>query len=422
MVDSWSKWVLLSTTGRFSSTLTLSLSLSSCRTQLVKESDFKGHSPSSVLSCFLPDPALCVVFGSNHKTDQTKQSALEQSHARSATVLTVYLVVTHLENAQNVVQCFSDIPSRVYALNPDDFFTTAQGRDETMAMDRLVCLRGAQSVWNFPALVITADTSISYTACDEKEHIVGGGITVGIKPRFRTLALHSKCAPGMSNVQDAEEMYRILATTAKTSEPLGYFQRDTESAVIVTILNEIGLLLHQVIKNYLDNIYSKGLNNNDGKEDGKVSEKSSGNHTMTPQQGSHDAKPTIVLCGEDAPILEFLLKGHDSHRFDVMPSIHPYVLHKCNSLASLGVSAALQRKYEKYKGVPVSDMERKVLGCRVAKAFDVADEHGDRIFRGTVTASIRDKDGTVQVFDITYDDADREEMDLVQLHGECCID
>lgn len=115
-----------------------------------------------------------AIFG-HEEGDMTTQVALENSQGRSATLLTIYIVSTNMEQAQNVAWCFSEIPCRVYTMQPDDFFSADQGRYETMGIDRLACMRAAGEMVGFPALVIDGGTCMTYTACDHKGHIVGGG-------------------------------------------------------------------------------------------------------------------------------------------------------------------------------------------------------------------------------------------------------
>ena len=380
------------------------------------------HESSTVaLSRYLPDIARKVVFGPDNIDHGTKQTALEKSLSRSAILLTIYLISTNSDHADGVAWLFSEIPCRLHVLQPNDFFTEEEGRYETMGMDRLACMRAAGKIWGFPALVIDGGTSLTYTACDRKGHVVGGGITVGLLAKFRALAAHSSKAPGMVGVRDPEQMLKAVDSVLSKDEPLGFFARNTEDAVISSFLKETAFHLREVIKKYLDDIYSKesievgkGVTG-DGGAPANV-------NVSQPQSHPNNTVPTIILTGGDATILESLLKMKDNKLIESRPDIPPYEVVTSRPLIAIGIAAMLATKAEQYKTSDFHDLDRKLLGCRVAKEFSLPDEDGDRVYRGTIAASIQVKNSTARQFLVLYDDADAEEMDLVQIHGKYSFD
>lgn len=380
-----------------------------------------GHESSAKALCrHLPEFARRLVFGLDGVNDGSKLMALEKSLSRSATLLTVYLISTNSANADGVAWLFSEIPCRLYSLQPDDFFTEAEGRYETMGMDRLACMRAAGKVWGFPALVIDGGTSLTYTACDRNGHIVGGGITAGLLAKFRALANHTEKAPGMASVQDPEQMLKAAEVMIDKNEPLGFFLRNTQDSVVSSFLKEIGLHLREVVKRYFDDIHAKG-----SVEGGKASSNDNEVHTSTdvsrPQSQPNNTIPNIIVTGGDSRFLESLLKMNDNNLLESRPDITPYDVVVSKQLIAHGVAAALTMKTEKYKSSVFHETDKKLLGCRVAKEFKLSDDDGDRVYRGTIAASIRIKNSTVRQYLVLYDDADAEEMDVVQIHGECSL-
>lgn len=380
-----------------------------------------GHElPAAALCRYMPELARSVVFGSENMNEGTKQLALEKSLSRSASLLTVYLISTNSAHAEGVAWLFSDIPCRLFVLQPDDFFTEAEGRYETMGMDRLACMRAAGKAWGFPALVIDGGTSLTYTACDRNGHIVGGGITAGLLAKFRTLANHSEKAPGMVSVQDPEQMLKAAQSMIDKNEPLGFFLRNTQDAVVSSFLKEIGFYLREVVKRYFDDVYAKGSN-----EEGTGGNDENGVSTSTdvsrPQGQPNNTIPKIILTGGDARILESLLKVNDNNLLESRPDIIPYEIVVNKQLFSHGVAAALIMKAGQFKTTVFHEHDKKLLGCRVAKEFKLSDDDGDRVYRGTIAATIRIKNSTARQYLVLYDDADAEEMDVVQIHGKCLL-
>lgn len=395
---------------------TPSLYIHFSRTELLSVDDITADPPTTALARLLPTAAMRIVFG-HDDGNMTKQAALESSHRRLATLLTIYIVSTNMDQAEKVAWCFSEIPSRVCCMQPDDFFTTDQGRYESMGIDRLACMRAAGEIVGFPALVIDGGTCMTYTACDRKGRIVGGGITLGLQAKLGAIAECTRYAPGMSSVHQKEEMLAYAIEMVEQNQPLDYFCRNTREAVVSSALKEIALFCRQVIKKYLDDIHDNGETENQD----AVGEKDQSYLNSETRRRPNDAVPKVVLAGGDSRILQNLLKMENNHLLPPVSSIRPYVVAEYKHLIAFGVANAIKAKVEKYKTSSGLKFDKLLLGCRVAKEFNKADEDGDRVYRGTIAAAIQTKNDELEQYLVVYDDADTEELNLIEIHGTLLV-
>jgi pantothenate kinase type III len=386
---------------------------------LLTDDELTDGSPTSVLGRHLPEAALHAIFGKK-EGEMSKELALETSQSRTAVLLTVYIVSTNTAQAENVAWCFSEIPSRVFSMKPDDFFSTAEGRYESMGIDRLACMRAVVDLMGFPALVIDGGTCMTYTACNEEGHLMGGGITLGLGAKFAAIARNTQSAPGMAAVaQNHEDMILHANKMVLANERLPVFSKNTMEAVVSCTLSEISHHCRAVIKKYLDDIYVPGGENLAGDtEDGTDVFEVNGQKLQKPSGvSSSSSVPKIVLAGGDADLLKRLLQNENNQLMEPNPDIRPYDLKVCKHLMAFGVAHALKHKVKKHKETPVSEFDKLLLGCRVAKVFDQTDADGDRIYRGTIAAAVRTKGGEQQQYIVLYDDVDTEELNLVEIHG-----
>ncbi|MDF5711500.1 MAG: pantothenate kinase [Nostoc sp. S4] len=63
-----------------------------------------------------------------------------------------------------------------------------QGMYPTFGIDRALALWGAGKTWGFPTLVIDAGTTLTFTAADANQCLVGGAILPGLGLQFATLS------------------------------------------------------------------------------------------------------------------------------------------------------------------------------------------------------------------------------------------
>jgi pantothenate kinase type III len=154
------------------------------------------------------------------------------------TVITVYIISTNMEQAQRVAWCFGEIPCRIYMMQPDDFYTEEQGRYPNMGVDRLAGLKATEQITGYPCLVIDGGTCLTYASCDDKGHIKGGGISLGLLARFAAISGQTEQSPGMEDVSSAELMLERAHAMVEAGHPLEFFCRNTQDAVISTALRE----------------------------------------------------------------------------------------------------------------------------------------------------------------------------------------
>jgi len=374
------------------------------RTKLLTDDEMNDGPPTTVLAHHLPQAALLAIFG-RRSGQMTRKLALENSQGRLAVMLTIYLVSTNDEQARRIAWCFQEIPTRIYRMRPDDFFSKKQGRYDTMGVDRLASMKAVGDMIGYPAMVIDGGTCLTYTACDTAGQIMGGGITLGLMAKFSAISQNSKNARGMEAVSEAEQMIYSATDMVDQGKKLETFSRDTKQAVVSTVLKEYAFFLREVIKKYLLDIFLA--------EVGTVADSSSGDVEGT----SHTRrKPEIIFAGGDAELLSKLLNHKHNGLLDPDPEIPPFDTKCCKHLMAFGIAVVLKEKQRKFKETPVSEMDKLLIGCRVAKQFVQPDDEGDYVYRGTISASIRDNQ-TEQAYLVLYDDVDTEELTLIELHA-----
>lgn len=366
------------------------------RTKLLSDSEMNDQTPIKVLSHHLPQPALMAIFGRS-QGNMTRQLAQEHSQGRAAVLLTIYLVSTNDEQARRIAWCFQHIPTRIYRMRPDDFFSKRMGRYDSMGVDRLASMKAVGDVSGFPALVIDGGTCLTYTAADADGKIVGGGISLGLLAKLHAISEKTIHAQGMEVAQETEAMMHVATDMVESSKPLDFFACNTKQAVISTVLHEYALLLRGVIKSYLRQFCD-------------------GNKTPagnTDENGS--IKPKIMFTGGDGDLFAKLVSA-DSNLVMTDERVPPYEHKVCKHLMAFGIAVVLKEKQKEHKEEPVSELDKRLIGCRVAKKFEQPDEDGDFVYRGTISGSVRDGK-TEASYLVLYDDVDTEELSLVEVHA-----
>jgi hypothetical protein len=134
--------------------------------------------------------------------------------------------------------------------------------------------------------------------------------------------------------------------------------------------------------------------------------------------GADKAEVEVVVAGGDGEILSRLLAPDSSLLEPADPSIPPVKIRVVKHLLAFGIAHTLTEKLKEYNGPDVSELDKLVLGCRIAKPFEGRpDEDGDPIYRGTVAASVREGTQTTSYI-VIYDDMDSEEFDFGELYGK----
>jgi len=366
------------------------------RTRLLTDNELNDQTPIKVLCHHLPQPALVAIFGRS-QGNMTRQLALEHSQGRAAVMLTVYLVSTNDEQARRIAWCFQQIPTRIYRMRPDDFFTKRMGRYDTMGVDRLASMKAVGHMIGYPALVIDGGTCLTYTAADANGKIVGGGISLGLLAKFGAISSNTSHAQGMEIAQESDTMLHAAADMVEAGKPLDFFARNTKQCIVSAVLHEYGLFLRGVIKSYLREI---------GVESGNAADTNGENAPK---------RAVIIFTGGDGDLFSKLVSA-DSKILTPDPDLPPYEHKICNHLMAFGIANVLKEKLNEYKEESISEMDKLLVGCRVAKEFQQPDEDGDHVYRGTISGSIRDGK-TETSYLVLYDDVDCEELSLVEIHA-----
>jgi len=361
------------------------------RTPHLKASDLEENL-ASVLSRHLPVLAHSFVFGGEAPNSQKAKEI-----AANRPKLSVYVVSQVREQADLLFVIWSSVPSRIFVMQGDDFFSTEEGRYHTMGVDRLAVLRGAGEMYGYPALVFDGGTATTYTAADSKGHILGGGISPGLGSKLLSLKEHTAALPYLSPEAVLERVRDAVSV-----KPFNIFAQDTHDAILVDILSEFALKMRMVI--------SKWLNDTNKIDDMDT-------------RLLQNTKKVVCVCGGDAYILAQLLSNNiggvidsegTSGSFSDVKGCeikhHKHIIH-------YGIASALRKQTNNKQQLPSLDLVQdytSFLGMRVAKAFESADVDGDHIFRGSIQSYNLRPNGK-DLFFIKYDDADKEHVDVSEL-------
>lgn len=359
------------------------------RTPLLAEADFGlGKSPCEDLSCQIPEAVHEFIFGAVG-ADPTHDNALQASLKRDVPTLSVYIVSTNKEQNHFISYIFQDIPSRLYVMQPDDFFSKKQGRYEGMGIDRCVALRAAGARLGFPVLVIDGGTAATYTAADKDGNIIGGGIGPGLLAKFRSLAAYTSALPTIHYEDFLNEMNQMLSEGKK----FPVFATNTKQAIIGDILLGTAQKTQCIINHFSHKVMS--VKNTDDNAERDIN---------------------VVVTGGDAELINTLLKPNDSNTLierdplagdapNVNVTVMKYAIH-------IGMATVLSAQTEK-RTQEMNDIDFELIGQRVAKRFQMVDKTGTHIYRGNIASVSRDSDGNVNYYQIRYDDGDAEEMGVV---------
>ena len=353
---------------------------------------------AAVLSTLLPESPNDYIFGRDG--DATVESAIEQSKCRAVPEISVYVVSSNDGQAEKLQRLFETIPSKFCLLSADVFFPKEKGRYESMGADRCAALAGAAHLYGHPALVFDGGTATTYSATDCYGKILGGGIGPGLRAKLKSLAETTSALPDISGKVDA------MVNDACGDDgdgPLPIFAKNTEHAILGDVLRDFALKGRSVIKKWLQNAYSDDYtttNNNNYK---------------------HNSQKKVLCTGGDGETLDLLLcpgAGGVIEMNDDEESSLEYEVETQKHLIHYGVTFVL------YNGVKLQQRRDEFskkkgdahVGIRVAKVFDVEDDEGDNIYRGTVK-EVKDVDGQKE-YQIIYDDGDVEDVSMETLFRE----
>jgi len=385
------------------------------RTPHLKGVDVEGDATYG-LSRHLPQMVHDYVFGKD--TSPTKASAEEAAKNRAK--LKVFVVSAVQEQCSLLCDMWECVPSEVYLMKGDDFFTAAQGRYEAMGVDRVAALRGAEELHGAPALVFDGGTATTYAATNCEGCIIGGGIGPGFKTKFQSLSTSTDALP---NVTPEEVLERVREAIEKKN-PLQTFSKNTKDSIIVDVISEFATNTRRVISQWMNIV---------GKPESKS--KPDKNHKKNRLRN-------ILVTGGDGEILcQLLVKKtggviHSNPGPIDDPLLKEYPVIHQKHLIHYGIASALMKQaqtqniqnhdIQKIKKLEQElDENNECIGQRVAKKFDIHDGDGDFVFRGTITKIQRPEehkdDSGETLYFIQYDDGDQEHVTSLELQGNLFI-
>jgi pantothenate kinase type III len=366
--------------------------------------------PCGVLGRHLPEQARKLIFGSE-KNKSTKASAAETASMRRVPALSVYVISTNPKHEMGFSFLFQDVPSSIYKLSALDFFSKEDGVYDGIGVDRVAALRSARARSNSaPCLVLDAGTALTHTAMDRNGKIMGGGISPGVNSRFRAMNDHCGSLP----LIEYKDYLKVMTDIETTKEPLPIFGKDTKTQMTADLFSELAGKCRTVVKHFLEE--TKTVN-------------------IVPPGDGVDAtdvppKPMVIVTGGDANLLDKLLRTDHSHLIKVEPNTmipkpeEHYTLVCLKHLVHYGVGEVLKEEVQKANADISEDdkLRYELTGQRVVKIFDKPDYDGDYFYRGSIV-SIQKHDLSMEGdwFSIRYDDGDSEQMDIIQVYGECIV-
>jgi pantothenate kinase type III len=351
------------------------------KTPHIMAEDFGGDE-ANILARLLPRRLQKQLFGTS---DEFSEKVAKEESKNRGHDITFYIISSNSKQAERISTLLSSVPCRLFKMKGDDFFTKNQGRYETMGIDRCACLKGSLAIYGAPTLVIDGGSAITYTAVDSEGNVMGGGISPGIKMRFKAMHEDTGALPEIEISAVLKQIRRSL----EEKIPMPTFSKNTQQAMIMSTLNEIAAHLRHVINIWLE----------------KVEPGTNPKRIVTVTGGSGEII-TKLLHSNSGGILES--SNGEKNKFEVRLE---------NSLLHTGVASALlchiNDKHVEEKE-PANDM--KYLGQRIAKHFDVPASDNDSIYRGSVEEIKHSHGGTTYV--IQYDDNDKEIVTLETLQGK----
>jgi pantothenate kinase type III len=369
--------------------------------------DERQDDPCAVLARHLPKQAHTMIFG-GETTTPSKKNASDVSSKRRIAAMSVFVVSTNKEHETGLSFLFQDIKVRMFKLCATDFFSKEDGVYEGMGADRVAALLAAATLNpDAPVMMFDAGTAWTYTALDRQRKIMGGGISPGVAARFRAMADYCGDLP----IIEYEEYQQVVSKVLESKKQFPTFARDTKGAMMTTVFSEIANQCRSLVKQFLEAVKEeKKVDNGENKEN-------------TGEPAPPVKKPTIVVTGGDSLFITTLLEEAQPKLVAGEPGtslpIEEFELSNMKHLIHHGVAQLLSQKVDATPSDnPDDQLRESILGHRVAQNFEVADDDGDFVYRGSVMSIKKDDyDFNEDLFVIKYDDGDGEQMDLKQLHG-----
>lgn len=439
------------------------------RTGLIDDDELRDSGPSwLILSRHLPEAALKLVFGD--ADEPMLSGAMEVSRLRKIPIISVYILATDEQQPRKLAYCFHELPARLFLFQPDDFFTIAQGRHETMGVDRIAALKAVTVLHGSPCLVFDGGRLMSWLCSfpNSKErtdgeggvapHIYGGGMGLGVLQSLKCLLKYAQHTQESSD--DASDLRDKLIDAVEDGELLELFTHDRASSMVMQLLTNLTMGARHVIREFLLKAqrYRTGMQEEHSCADAAVQSTrqrfsitllgptTESNVVVTEAEGTdtvfgstgdaideckepnanedgeeEDEVPKIMVVGDDAAILEKILSWDHNGLFPQDAAIPEYNVQTSKFLWTYAITFEIQNRFQQQERQGCLQLDSFLLGKRIAKEFcHQPDRDGDIIYRGTIMAAVDEaSDGSDVTYFVQYDDQDIEHQGLVEIYGEC---
>jgi len=368
--------------------------------------------PCDVLEAHVASQAHTLIFGGSESPGCIR-SVSETAAKRDAPGISVFVVSSNPVMEEKICHMFRDTPAKLFKLRNTDFFSPEQGVYPTMGVDRVAAIYGAKLHYGAPAMVIDGGTAMTYTVLDKNAHIIGGGISPGVKIRLQSLADYTGSLPSIDHAKFKSTVEGAIA--AKT--PLPFFAKDTEMAMISPVCGELACQLRNIIKQYVAMCQSPAVSSS-------PTASAKGEGTADASSSTKQKRFPVIITGGDGKFLKDLLQTDASGIVTVEPDVTPVPTHniEIRHVKNLVTYALGDILYEKYSQKPVNDPEEKlklkIQGLRVASSSIDQKEIFSRgcIFNITPESVIEG-----YVFHARFDNGKQKDLTLRELYDSLVL-
>ncbi len=428
--------------------------------------------PCYALHRFLATQPLLYIFGHHSVESATKKCAHGMSIKRKAPKLSVYIISAHDDAAceQGIEHLFAEIAVNLWKLRNSDFFTPDEGMVPSMNIEGLAALYACKTDYNAPVLFINAGAAITYSALDEKGHLMGGGVCPGLSVRFRTLFEYCSADDTIPLI-DYETYKKVVNEASMAQKPIPFFSSDAQTGIIASVVSELSGQLRNIIKQFIGQVIPDNntcgeangctRNNNAADDDagihvngdqnskryvankdsnalaaGNQEEGSKGTEGETNSGDTSGNLKTglpvaVVISGSDSDVLKPLLNEDCSKIIDLEPGVtfptESTAIFYRKSMPFYGIEQMLLYNLSKISDPdhpnPDDELRERIVGLRAAKGVTVETSVGETtpssVQRGTIVGVVPGKTIDDDMYQIMYDGdvCKSEYVDLVGLYG-----
>lgn len=302
---------------------------------------------------------------------------------------------------KKICYMFRDVPAKLFKLKNTDFFSPEQGLYPTMGVDRVAALYGAKLHYGSPALVIDGGTAMTYSALDGNGHIIGGGISPGVKVRLQSLADYTGSLPDI----DHRKFKSLVEGAIAAKTPLPFFAKDTEMAMISPVCAELACQLRNIIKQFVSRFQSSS------------ELKTAASGKATAEKSPKQKIFTVIVTGGDGKFLHDLLKADASGIISVEPDASPAPTNidvkNVKNLVTYALGYLINEKYSQKPMNPEEKLRQTIQGLRIAAPAIDQNEVFSRgcVFNITPNATIEG-----YIFHARFDSSIQKDLTLKELY------